>query len=87
MDTAVAHISLGDAITESGCPFLFRSPSRARPGTSCARPLRIRTGKKVERLLVFPVFLVLAMVLIPGAWQFGADVLSRVFVPPAEATP
>jgi hypothetical protein len=39
----------------------------------------------VERLLVFPAFAVLGLLLIPGAWQFGVDFVERMFTPPAEA--
>jgi hypothetical protein len=78
---------LGDAITESGCPFLF--PLLIAGETwyeiRLPRPMRIRTGKKVEQLLIFPVFLVLAVVLLPGAWQAGSDFVDRLFVPPVEA--
>jgi hypothetical protein len=79
---------LGDAITESGCPFLFPIPIAGETWYELRPPraLRIRTGKKVERLLIFPLFLVLAVVLIPGAWQTGADLLDRIFVPPATVT-
>ena len=78
---------LGDALTESGCPFLF--PLLIRGETwyeiRLPKPMRMRTGKRVEKLLVFPVFLVAAVLLIPGVWQLGADIGERIFVPPAEA--
>jgi hypothetical protein len=79
---------LGDAITESGCPFLFPIPIAGETWYELRPPkaLRLRTGKRVERLVVFPVFVVVGVLLIPGAWQFGADFIERMFVPPAEAT-
>jgi len=79
---------LGDAITESGCPFLFPIPIAGETWYELRPPkaLRIRTGKKVERLLIFPVFAVLAVLLVPGAWQLGVDIAERIFVSPAEAT-
>lgn len=79
---------LGDAITESGCPFLFPIPIAGETWYELRPPkaLRIRTGKKVERLLIFPVFAVLAVLLVPGAWQLGVDITERIFVPPAAAT-
>jgi hypothetical protein len=78
---------LGDAITESGCPFLFPIPIAGETWYELRPPkaLRLRTGKRVERMVVFPVFVVLGLLLIPGAWQFGADFIERMFTPPAEA--
>ena len=80
---------LGDAMTESGCPFLFPVPIAGETWYELRppKPLRLRTGKKVERLVVFPAFVVLGLLLIPGAWQFGVDLFERMFVPPAEAMP
>ena len=79
---------LGDAITESGCPFLFPVPIKGETWYELRPPklLRLRTGKRVERLLVFPAFAILGLLLIPGAWQFGVDFVERMFTPPAEAT-
>jgi len=79
---------LGDAITESGCPFLFPIPIAGETWYELRppRPLRITTGKRVERLLIFPVFAILAVLLIPGAWQLCVDLTERIFVPPAAAT-
>lgn len=78
---------LGDSITESGCPFLFPIPIAGETWYELRppKPLRLRTGKRVERLLVFPVFAILAVLLFPGAWELGVDITERVFVPPAEA--
>ena len=73
---------LGDAVTESGCPFLFPLPIAGetwyeiRPPS----PLRFSTGKRVENLLVFPVFAVAGVVLLPGVAALGADVFSHIFV-------
>jgi hypothetical protein len=80
---------LGDALTESGCPFLFPIPIAGETWYEIRPPkvFRLRTGKRVERLLVFPVFVVVGLVLIPGAWDFGADFVSRMFTPPAAAAP
>jgi LexA-binding, inner membrane-associated putative hydrolase len=80
---------LGDALTESGCPFLFPIPIAGETWYELRppKPLRLRTGKKVERLVVFPVFVVAGVLLIPGAWQFGTDLVTQMFVPPAEAAP
>jgi hypothetical protein len=48
--------------------------------------LRFRTGKKVENRLVFPIFVVLAVLLVPGVWQLTTDTAHRLFVPPASQT-
>lgn len=62
---------LGDALTEAGCPFLFPVPIAGETWYELRPPgfLRIRTGKRVENLVIFPVFVVLAVLLVPGAWQ------------------
>jgi membrane-bound metal-dependent hydrolase YbcI (DUF457 family) len=72
---------LGDALTEAGCPFLFPVPIAGETWYELRPPsfLRFRTGKRVENLLVFPVFVVLAVLLVPGVW----DGLSGLVVPPS----
>lgn len=59
---------IGDALTESGCPFLWPLPIRGETWYELRPPkvLRFRTGKSGERLVVFPVFAVIAVLLIPG---------------------
>jgi hypothetical protein len=76
---------LGDALTESGCPFLFPIPFAGETWYEIRppRPLRIRTGKKVETRLVFPVFALLAVLLLPGALTYTTTTLHRLFTPPA----
>jgi membrane-bound metal-dependent hydrolase YbcI (DUF457 family) len=61
---------LGDALTEAGCPFLFPIMIAGETWYEIRPPsfLRFRTGKKAETLLVFPIFTVLAVVLVPGVW-------------------
>jgi membrane-bound metal-dependent hydrolase YbcI (DUF457 family) len=75
---------LGDALTESGCPFLFPLPIAGETWYEIRPPrwLRFRTGKKVETLLVFPTFTVLAVLLLPGVWQGLTETAARVFVAP-----
>ncbi|WP_158886796.1 metal-dependent hydrolase [Amycolatopsis anabasis] len=72
---------LGDALTESGCPFLFPLPIAGETWYELRPPrwLRFRTGKKVENLLVFPVFVVLAALLVPGIWPLVTDAVGRFF--------
>ena len=78
---------LGDSITESGCPFLFPIPIAGETWYELRPPkfLRICTGKRVERLLIFPVFTVLGVLLLPGAWEGLMTIAERFFVPPAQA--
>ncbi|QWF80048.1 hypothetical protein HUW46_03463 [Amycolatopsis sp. CA-230715] len=61
---------LGDALTESGCPFLFPVPIAGETWYEIRPPklVRFSTGKKVENLLIFPVFVVAAVLLFPGVW-------------------
>lgn len=72
---------LGDAVTESGCPFLFPLPIAGetwyeiRPPS----PLRFSTGKRVENLLVFPIFAVAGVLLLPGVATLGVDAFTFVF--------
>lgn len=73
VNTAIAHINLGDSLTESGCP-LF-APIRLR---GCAwyriRPpagWRLHTGKTGESVVLAVLTvatLVLAMRAVPGLW-------------------
>lgn len=67
---------VGDALTESGCPFLWPLPIRGETWYELRPPafLRIRTGQHVERFLVVPVLVLLGAVLIPGVWP----VLSQI---------
>lgn len=61
---------VGDALTRSGCPFLFPLPIAGETWFEIRppRPLRFRTGGGVETLLVVPAFLVLGVLLVPGVW-------------------
>lgn len=62
---------LGDALTESGCPFLFPLPIAGETWYELRPPavLRFRTGKRVENVVVFPVFAVAGVLLVPGVWN------------------
>jgi hypothetical protein len=62
---------LGDAVTVSGCPFLFPLPIAGETWYELRPPrwLRFRTGGPVESLFMFPVVAVGALLLIPGAWH------------------
>ncbi|ACU39408.1 metal-dependent hydrolase [Actinosynnema mirum] len=59
---------LGDALTLSGCPVLWPIPIAGETWYEIRppRPLRFRTGGPVEQRLVFPAFVVLAVLLSLG---------------------
>ncbi|KMS92222.1 metal-dependent hydrolase [Prauserella rugosa] len=71
---------LGDALTESGCPFLFPLPIAGETWYELRPPslLRFRTGKTFENRVLFPLFSVLAVLLIPGVWTMLAELLAAV---------
>jgi len=59
---------LGDALTESGCAFLFPLPIAGETWYELRPPaiLRFRTGRRVERILIFPLVAVGCVLAIPG---------------------
>lgn len=65
---------LGDALTESGCPILWPLPIAGETWYELRPPalLRFTTGGAVELGLILPVFMVLGVLLLPGAAQFLA---------------
>ncbi len=71
-----AHF-LGDAITEQGCPMLWPLPLKGQTWYPVAppKPLRMKTGGRVEMLLVGPAFTI-------GAVVLGAVVLYRIGAAP-----
>lgn len=73
---AVTHC-LGDALTESGCPFLFPVPIAGETWYEIRPPrwLRFHTGKRVETWLVFPVVLLGCAVAVPGVWPHLIDLV------------
>jgi membrane-bound metal-dependent hydrolase YbcI (DUF457 family) len=79
---------LGDSLTIAGCPFLFPIPIAGETWYEIRPPrhLRFRTGKKVETRLIFPIFVIAAVLLIPGVWGFATSTAHRLFVPPASQT-
>lgn len=74
---------LGDSLTESGCPFLFPLPIAGETWYEIRppKPLRLRTGKKVETRLVFPLFVVLGVLLVPGVWNWLLDTAGHLYAP------
>jgi len=68
---------LGDAVTISGCPFLFPLPIAGETWYELRPPkwLRFRTGGPVESLFMFPVVSIAALLLIPGAWAVVTSIL------------
>ncbi|WP_033291269.1 metal-dependent hydrolase [Amycolatopsis jejuensis] len=79
---------LGDSLTESGCPFLFPLPIAGETWYEIRppKPLRLHTGKKVETRLVFPVFVLVGILLVPGVWNWAVTTGERLFTPPASQT-
>lgn len=79
---------LGDSLTESGCPFLFPLPIAGETWYEIRPPkvFRLRTGKKVETRLVFPIFVVVGVLLVPGVWGWTTSTAERLFSPPAAQT-
>lgn len=71
---------LGDALTLSGCPFLFPLPIAGETWYEIRPPrfLRFRTGGAVELRIVFPLFVLLAILLLPGAWSSAVDAVPVV---------
>lgn len=72
----VAHC-IGDSLTLSGCPFLTPIPIAGEVWFEIGPPhfLRFRTGGAFEARAVFPVFAVLGVLLLPGAW----DLVTSIF--------
>jgi membrane-bound metal-dependent hydrolase YbcI (DUF457 family) len=63
----VVHI-LGDALTRAGVPFLWPVPIRGQRWFRIGTPrcVRFAAGGDGERLVVFPVFAALGVLLVPG---------------------
>lgn len=80
----IAHC-LGDAVTKSGCPFLWPFPIAGETWYELRPPrwLRFRTGGGVEKRLVVPVFLIVGVLLLPGVWGWVLDLASRFTQPTA----
>lgn len=66
---------LGDALTESGCPFLWPLPIAGETWYELRPPavLRFRTGKRAENTVLFPAFSVLAVLLLPGVFDVVSE--------------
>ncbi|MEU5695269.1 metal-dependent hydrolase [Actinosynnema sp. NPDC020468] len=70
---------LGDALTRSGCPFLWPIPISGETWYEIRppRPLRFRTGGPVERFLVLPACAVAGVLLVPGVWPAVLALVDR----------
>lgn len=68
---------LGDALTLSGCPFLWPLPIRGETFYELRPPrlLRFRTNGPFERWVMFPALTVATVLLIPGVWPLVSPVL------------
>lgn len=71
----IAH-DLGDAVTESGCPFLFPVPILGETWYELRPPrlLRFRTGKWFETVMLFPLVMVCCVLALPGVWPVVSDI-------------
>ncbi|GAA1335754.1 metal-dependent hydrolase [Saccharothrix algeriensis] len=69
---------LGDALTLSGCPFLWPIPIRGETWYEIRPPrlLRFRTGGPGELLVVWPVCVVAGVLLLPGVWPLVSGLWS-----------
>jgi hypothetical protein len=72
---------LGDSCTLMGCPWLWPVLIAGETWYEIRLPrwLRFRTGGRVERCVVMPVFAVLGVLLVPGVWSM----ITGAFHPPA----
>jgi membrane-bound metal-dependent hydrolase YbcI (DUF457 family) len=70
---------LGDALTQSGCPFLFPIPIAGETWYEIRPPqaLRFTTNAAVERWLVFPAMVIGCVTASPGGWPMVMSVVQR----------
>lgn len=68
---------LGDALTESGCPFLFPLSLAGERWYELRppKPLRLHTGKKMETRVVFPVVVLACGLAVPGVWDQVVEIV------------
>lgn len=68
---------LGDALTLSGCPFLWPIPIAGETFYELRPPrlLRFRTNGPFERRAMFPALVVATILLIPGVWPLISPLL------------
>lgn len=66
---------LGDALTVSGCPFLWPLPILGETWYELRPPrlLRFRTGKVFEKRIMVPLLVVAVALTFPGAWPLLMD--------------
>ncbi|GGM75723.1 membrane protein [Longimycelium tulufanense] len=69
---------LGDALTRSGCPFLWPIPIAGETFYEIRPPrwLRFRTGGPVEQAVIFPACAVAGVLLVPGVWKVVVDIVA-----------
>lgn len=69
---------LGDALTLSGCPFLWPLPIAGETWYEIRppKPLRFRTGGAIETRLLYPAFVITSVLLVPGVPGFLADLVT-----------
>ena len=75
---AVGSLShtLVDSLTDKGCPLW--GPFTWRRVWLLPESLRLSTGHSAETFLLFPVFVVAAVLLFPGVWPLAMDTLANI---------
>jgi hypothetical protein len=75
---------LGDAMTLSGCPFLFPISIAGETWYEIRPPrwLRFRTDGRFERGIVFPLCAIGGVLLLPGTSTYLVGVYDLLFTPP-----
>jgi hypothetical protein len=76
---------LGDALTESGCPFLFPIPIAGETWYEIRPPhwLRFRTDGKAERRVVFPALVLGCVLALPGVTPWAVTTVENLLSHPA----
>ncbi|MDF8263569.1 metal-dependent hydrolase [Luteipulveratus flavus] len=72
---------IGDALTKSGCPFLFPVPIAGETWYEIRPPkaLRFTTGTWVENGLIAPLLIIGGVLLLPGVWTTYVEPLTAAF--------
>lgn len=76
---------VGDALTRSGCPFLWPMPIAGETWYEIRppAPFRFRTGGAIEHFLVVPITAIAAVLLVPGTWTEAHQLIG----PPPNTSP
>lgn len=74
----IVHLC-GDGATKAGVPAVWPIPIHGRAWFCIGSPhaIRFRTGGDVEAFVVFPVFAVLGVLLLPGVWDTALAIFNH----------